>query len=145
MFCFSTSYVPIRGRYMRYFVSQTSVDSLLQPKAIAERTRVGGVEECRGFSPPNVPTTSASSTRLPLGSLDLNTRVPNTGTATPSRIRRTESQSSADLAGKRARYVQRTEGQRLHDAHEKRTRRARQQQQGNAAATEAAALQARHK
>ena len=46
--------------------------------AMAERTRDGEVEECKGFSPPNVPTTNASSTRLPLGSLDLSTRVPNT-------------------------------------------------------------------
>ena len=41
----------------------------------------------------NFPTTNASSTRLPLGSLDLNTRVPNTtGTtaATPQRLRRTD-------------------------------------------------------
>ncbi|CAM9107449.1 unnamed protein product, partial [Ascophyllum nodosum] len=72
------------------------------------------------------------------------------------------------MARKRARYAQRTEGQRLHDAHQKRisggsflqhlggaspatdardaeTRRAWQPQQENAnAATEAAALQAMH-
>ena len=53
---------------------------------MAERTGDDvGVEECKSFTPPNVPTTSASTTRLPLGSLDLNTRVPDTGTATPSR------------------------------------------------------------
>ena len=40
----------------------------LQPKAIAERARDDGVEERKGFSPPNGHTTSASSTRLPLGS-----------------------------------------------------------------------------
>ena len=146
MFHFGTAYVLFRGRYIRYFfdpsrhgvcsipeslcsvllrylvVSQTLINSLFQPKAMTERTRDGGVEECKGFSPPNVPTTSASSTRLPLGSLDLNTRVPNTGTATPQRIRHTESQRPADLARKRVRYAQRTEGQRLHNAHEKRTR-----------------------
>ena len=74
------------------------------------------MKECKGFSL-NVPTTNASLTRPPLGSLDLNTRVPNTGTATPQRLRRTEPQRSADLARKRARCAQRTEGQRLHDAH----------------------------
>ena len=90
---------------------------------MAERTRDGEVEECNGFSPLNVPTTNASLTRLPLGSLDLNPRVPNTGTATPQRLRRTEQQRSADLAKKRARYAQRTEGQRLmmHDAKKRRT------------------------
>ncbi|CAN0213840.1 unnamed protein product, partial [Ascophyllum nodosum] len=45
--------------------------------SMAERTRDGGVEECKGFSPFNIPTTNASITRLPLGSLDLKTRVPN--------------------------------------------------------------------
>ena len=111
---------------------------------MAERIRDCRVKECKGFTPPNVPTTSASSTRLPLGSLDLNTRVPSTGTATPPRRRLTESQRSADfdLATKRARYAQRTVGQLLHDAHKKRTRRARQQQQRNAAATAEAVLQA---
>ena len=97
------------------------------------------VEECKSFTPPNVPTTSASTTRLALGSLDFNTRVTDTGTATPSRRRLTESQRLAHLANKRARYAQRTEGQRLHDAYRLRTRRARQQQQQanvNAARTE---------
>ena len=103
------------------FVSQTLVNSLLQHKAMAEWTRDGGVEEYKGFSPPNVPTTSVSSTRLSLTSLDLNTRVPNIGTATPTRIRRTGPQRSADLASRRARYAQRI-GQRLYDAHEKRIR-----------------------
>ena len=67
----------------------------------------------------NVPTPNALLTRLPLGTLDLNARVPNTGTATPQRlIRRTEPQRSADLARERARYAQKTKGQRLmHDAH----------------------------
>ena len=68
--------------------------------------------------------------------------VPDTGTATPSRRRLTESQRSVNLAKKRARYAQRTEGQRLHDAHERRTRRARQQQQANANAATEATLQA---
>ena len=100
------------------FVSQTSVPNILQPKAMAERTRDGGVEECKGFSPPKVPTTSASSTRLPLGSFALNTRVPNTGTATPPRTRRTKPRKSADLTTKMARYAQRTERHYLmHDAH----------------------------
>ena len=121
---FGTAHVLFRGRHIQYFfdvVSQTSVNSYLQPKAMAKRTRDGGVEECKGFSPPNVQTTSASSTRLPLGSLDLNTRVPNTSIATPQRPRRTESQRSADLARKRARCAQRTGKQRLHIAQEKRT------------------------
>ena len=91
---------------------------------MAERTGDDvGVEECKGFTPPNVPTLSASTTHLPLGSLD--TRVPDTGTATPSRRRLTESQWSANLATKGARYAQRTGGQRLHDAPERSTRRAR--------------------
>ncbi|CAM9343030.1 unnamed protein product [Ascophyllum nodosum] len=87
--------------------------------------------------------------------------------AIPQRLRRTETQRMADLARKRARYAQRTEAQRLYDAHKKRTsrgsflhhlggaspataareaetRRACQQQQANAIATAAAALQARH-
>ena len=59
-----------------------------------------GVEECKSFTPPNVPTTSASTTRLPLGSVDFNTRVPDTGTATPSWRRLTESQRLANLAKK---------------------------------------------
>ena len=55
---------------------------------MAERTMDGEVDECKGFSPSNVPTTNASSVRLPfVGSLDLNNRVPNTGTATPQRLR----------------------------------------------------------
>ena len=91
---------------------------------MAERTGddVAGVEECKSFTPPNVPTTSASTTRLPFGSLDLNTpRVPDTGAAiTPSRRRLTESRRSVNLVTKRGRYAQRTEGQRLHDAHERR-------------------------
>ena len=86
---------------------------------MAERTKVRGVEECKCFSPPYVSTASASSTRLPLGPLDLNTRVPNTLTATPRKLRRTGSQRSARLARKRASHAKRTEGQRLHDAHEK--------------------------
>ena len=65
--------------------------------SMAERIRDGGVEECKGFSPPGVPTTNASLTKMPLGSLDLNTRVPNTGTATPQRPRRTEPQSKGRL------------------------------------------------
>ena len=125
----------------RMFSNQTS-----KPK-MAERTRDDvRVEECKDFTPPNVPTTSAPTARLPLGSLDLNTRVPDTGTVTPSRRRLTESQRSTNLATKRARYAQRTEGYRLHDAHERRTRRVCQQQQANtnAAAAAEAALQAQH-
>ena len=102
----------------RNFVSRTSVPSVLQPKNMAERTRDDKVVECKGFLPPNVPTTSAPSTRLHLGSLHLNTGAYNTGTATPPRRILTESQRSADLARKRARYAQRTKGQCLmHDAH----------------------------
>ena len=103
-----------------------------------------GVEECKSFTPPNVPTTSASTTRLALGSLDFKTRVPDTGTATPSGKRLTESQRLAHLAKKRARYAQKTEGQRLHDAHRLRTTRARQQQQANVNAATKATLQAQH-
>ena len=116
-------YVPFRNVGIRYpAVPNTSTK--YSPMAERAGDHVG-VEECKGFTPPNVPTTSASTTRLPLGSLDLNTRVPDTGTATPSRRRLTKSQRLANLAKKRARYAQRTEGQRLHDAHERRTRRAR--------------------
>ena len=114
---------------------------------MAERTRDDvGVEECIGFTPPNVPTTSASTTRLPMSSMNLNTRVHDTDTATPSRTRLTESQRSAKLATKRVRYAQRIGGQRLHDAYERRTRRARQHQQANAhaAASVEAALQPQH-
>ena len=82
---------------------------------MARRTSDVGVEECKVLSPPNDHTTSASSTPLPLGSWDL-----NTGTVTPQGLRHTESQKSVDMARKRARYAQRTEGQRLHDAHQKR-------------------------
>ena len=103
-----------------------------------------GVEECKSFTPPNVPTTSASTARLALGSLDFNTRVPDTGTTTPSRRRLTESQRLAHFAKKKARYAQRTEGQRLQDAHRLRTRRARQRQQANVNAATEATLQAQH-
>ena len=69
------------------------------------------VEECKGYSPSNDHTTSASSTPLPLGSWNL-----NTGT------RSTESESFrlARIARSRARYAEQTERQRLHDAHERR-------------------------
>ena len=73
------------------------------------------VEESKGFSPLNDHTRSALPTPLPLGFWDL-----NTDTVSPQGLRRTESQRSADMARKRARYAQRTEGQRLHDAHQKR-------------------------
>ena len=89
---------------------------------MARRTRDGGVQERKSFSPPNGHTTSSSSTRLPIDSWDLNTRVPNTGAATPQRLR--------------PYFV---------DARDAETRRAWQQQQANAnAAAEAAALQAMH-
>ena len=77
---------------------------------MARRTRDAGVEDagvegCKGYSPPNDRTTSASSTPLPLGSWNL-----NTGTSpTESRPVR-----------KREKYAQRTEQERLHDAHQKR-------------------------
>ena len=106
-----------------------------------------GVEESKCFTPPNnVPTTSASTstTRRHLGSLELNTRVPDTGTATPSRRRLTESQRLARLTKKRAKYAQRTEEQRLRDAHELRTRRAREHQQANANAAAEATIQGQH-
>ena len=47
----------------------------------------------------------------------------HTCTAIPQRLRRTKTQRMADLARKRARYAQRTEAQRLYDAHKKRTSR----------------------
>ena len=62
---------------------------------MARRTSDVGVEECKGFPPPNDHTTSASSTPLPLGSWNLNTAT-----------RPTESQRSAGMARKRARYAQ---------------------------------------
>ena len=73
-------------------------------KIMARRTSDAGVEECKGYSLPNDHTTSASSTPLPLGSWNS-----NTGT------RPTESR----VARKRAKYAQRTEQERLHDAHQK--------------------------
>ena len=78
---------------------------------MTRRRSDAGVEECKGYSPPNDHTTSASSPPLLFGSCNL-----NTGT------RPTESESfrSACMARNRARYAQRTERQRLHDAHERR-------------------------
>ena len=67
-----------------------------------------GVEECKGYSPPNDHTTSASPTPLPLGSWNL-----NNGT------RPTESERSARVARKRAKYALRTEQERLYDVHQK--------------------------
>ena len=78
---------------------------------MAWRRSDGGVEECKGYSHPNDHTTSASSTVLPLGSWDLNTGTRST---------ETESFRSARVARSRARYAERTQRQRLHDAHERR-------------------------
>ena len=78
---------------------------------MARRRSDGGVEECKGYSTPNDHTTSASSTPLPLGSWDLNAGTKST---------ETESFRSARVARSRARYAERTERQRLHDAHERR-------------------------
>ena len=63
---------------------------------MARRRSDVGVEECKGYSPPNDHTTIGT--------------------------RPTESESfrSARMARNRARYAQRTERQRLHDAHETR-------------------------
>ena len=91
------------------------------PSTMAELTRNSGVEECKGFSSLNVPTTKISYIRLPLGFLDSNPRVPNTGSAMPQRLRCREPQRSADLARKGARYAQRTKAQRLHDVQKIRT------------------------
>ena len=77
---------------------------------MARRRSNGGVEECKVYSPPNDHTTSASSTPLPLGSWDLNAGPRST---------ETESFRSARVARSRARYAERTERQRLHDAHER--------------------------
>ena len=110
--------VPFRNGPKRYpAVNNASTKCSPMAERLGEHV---GVEECKSFTHPNVPTTSAWTTRLPLGSLDLNTRVPDTGTATPSRRRLAESQRSANLATKRVRYAHRREGQRLHDAHERR-------------------------
>ena len=76
---------------------------------MARRTSDAGVEECKGYSSPNDHTTSTSSTPLPLGSWNL-----NTGT------RPTESERLARVARKRAKYAQRMEQDRLHDAHQQR-------------------------
>ena len=70
----------------------------------------GGVEECKGYSPPNDHTTSASSTPLSLDSWDLNAGTRST---------ETESFRSARVARRRATYAERTERQRLRDAHER--------------------------
>ena len=78
---------------------------------MARRRSDGGVEECKGYLPPNDHTTSVSSTPLPLGSSDLNTGTRST---------ETESFRSARVATNRARYAERTERQRQHDAHERR-------------------------
>ena len=47
---------------------------------MARRRSDGGVEECKGYSPPNDHTTSASSTPLPLDSWDLNAGTRSTET-----------------------------------------------------------------
>ena len=78
---------------------------------MARRRSDGGAEECKGYSTPNDHTTSASSTLLPLGSWGLNAGTRST---------ETESFMSARVARSRARYAERTERQRLHDAHERR-------------------------
>ena len=77
---------------------------------MARRGNDAGVEECKGYSPPNDHTTSASSTPLPFGSWDLNT-------STRPMV------SEARMARNRARYAQRTGRQRLHDARQKRMAR----------------------
>ena len=134
--------VPFRNGPKRYS-AVTNANTKFSRTAERPREHVE-VEEFKSYTRPNVPTTSASTTRLALGSLDFNTRVLDTGTATPSRRRLTESQRLAHLAKKKARYAQRTEGQRLQDAHRLRTRRARQQQQANVDAATEATLQAQH-
>ena len=110
-------YVPFRNDRFRY-PAVNIASTKYSPMAERPREHVG-VEECKRFTPPIVPNTSASTTRLPLGFLDLDIRVPDTGTATSSRRRLTESQISASLATKRVRHAQRTEGQRLNDARER--------------------------
>ena len=47
---------------------------------MARRRSDGGVEECKGYSPPNDHTTSASSIPLPLDSWDLNAGTRSTET-----------------------------------------------------------------
>ena len=63
-----------------------------QPRSMAEGLGAGGVEECKGFSPPKVSTTNTASPRVLLGSL-----VSNTPTATPSRRTLTEDVGSAGV------------------------------------------------
>ena len=92
-----------QGRVFEHRVDRSSFNNM------ARRTSDAGVEECKCYSPPNDHTTSASSTPLPLGSWNL-----FTGT------RPTESERSARVARKRAKCAQRTEQERLHDAHQKR-------------------------
>ena len=93
---------------------------------------------------------NASSIRLPLGSLELSTRVPNTGRTTPQSLRRTEPQRSVDLDRKKGKVrpvslFYNTLHLHFVAARDAETQRARKQQQGNAVATVAAALQSRHK
>ena len=67
-------YVPFRNVRIRY---PAVPDTSTKYSPMAERTGDHvGVEECKSFTPPNVPTTSASTTRLPLGSLDFNPEYP---------------------------------------------------------------------
>ena len=81
-----------------YLTSSTQTEQR-QPQSTAEGLGAGGVEECKRFSPPSVPTTNAASPRVPLGSL-----VSDTPTATPSRQTLTEDVGSARaIKGRRRR------------------------------------------
>ena len=72
-----------------------------QPQSIAEGLGAGGVEECKGFSPPTVPKTNAASPQVPLGSL-----VSNTPTATGSRNRLQRGRQFCKLSTKKRRDLQ---------------------------------------
>ena len=103
-------FLHLQGFFSRHSVGNSPASMYC---VVLERATSGsdaGVEECKGYSPPNDHTTSASSTPLPLGSWDSNTGTRPTV-------------SEARMARNRARYTQRTERQRLHDAHQKRIAR----------------------
>ena len=72
----------------------------------------GGVEDYKGFSTPSVPSTTAASPHVPLGSLVFNAPTP-----TPSRRTLTEDLRSAEATRtdtvKRAKFAQSAEEQRL--------------------------------
>ena len=80
----------------------------------------GGFEECKDFHSlrsSSVPETNAASLRVPIGSLIFNTPTPPFA----EDLRSTEEAINSADTVKRARFAQRTEEQRLHKAHQRRT------------------------